>query len=374
MKRVYLDYAAAAPVTPVARRAFLEALSAYGNPASAHEEGRRAKAVLEDARTSIARLAGAKASEVVFVSGATEGNALAILGHARAANAASILYHPGAHASVAKAAAALCSQGVDARPLALEDGAPALATLKEASATLVSLEAVSPETGRRFDTRAVRHALPDGAILHVDASQLPLVESFERTRLGADLMTLDAQKVGGVRGIGALIRSSRVPLAPLYEGGGQEGGYRSGTPAPALAAAFAAALEETARTRAAFSERAARMRAALIARVERDVPSVLINGESKTAPHIVSFSFLGLDTDYLQALLDKEGFAVGTKSACETDSADGARSVFADSSDARRAASTLRVSWGRETKESELRAFSGALVRAIRFLEANTLY
>lgn len=380
MKRTYLDWAAAAPVSRKAMEAFTKAQQSFGNPASAHQEGRAARAILEDARTRIARLTGARPEHVIFTAGATEANALAIEGYVRGLGRVlseiHVLYLPSAHASVVETMKKLATEGVVVEALPLMHGDVDIAALKACirkETVLVSLDSVSPETGLRHDTRAVRTALPPSVRLHIDASQSPLWESFERTRFQADLLTLDAQKVGGVRGIGALVRSGGIILAPRMEGGGQEWGVRPGTPSPALASAFATALEICVKEREAFSARAVEMRARLRARITEDLPTAVINEGTENAPHIVNVSFPGLDTDYLQALLDEAGFAVATKSACETDAPDGSRAVFALSGDAVRAASTLRISWGPSTSMRDIERFADALVHSVTFLDRNSL-
>ena len=386
---MYLDWAAAAPVCRASERAYLRALPLFGNPSSPHAEGRRAKDVLEDARVRIARLAGVKTDAVLFTAGATEANALAILGqvHAlveggRAPESIHVLYLPSAHASTRGCMDQLRSMGVAVETLALADARIDLAMLARQirpETVLVALEAVCGETGTRFDTRGVRQVLDsarkEGGIrirMHADASQLPLAESFELTRIASDTLTLDAQKVGGVRGIGVLLAPRQVTLAPLMLGGGQERGLRPGTPSPSLAASFAAALEEASVTHAAFSARSRAMRERLVARIEGDVQDAVRNGGKETAPHILNVSLLGRDTDYLAALLDEDGFMVSTRSACATDE-EGSNAVLAFTGDAARASSTLRISWGPTTKERDLDRFMEALLRAVRFLDANAL-
>ena len=272
-KRVYLDWAAAAPVSPRVGHIFQKALLAYGNPGALHAEAVAGKKILEDARARIARLAEVKSSRVIFTSGATEANALGILGvvHARikAGSKASelhVLYHPAAHASVIGAVAMLREEGVHTEPLAVAGSAIDIAGFEKQlrpETVLVVLEAVSGETGERYDTLAVRRVLDayhkKHAVrvrMHVDASQAPLELSFTLAHLGADLVSLDAQKVGGIRGCGVLLLRSGVTLTPLMRGGGQEQGLRPGTENPALATAFALALEECQNARAGFSDRA----------------------------------------------------------------------------------------------------------------------
>lgn len=372
MKRVYLDWAAAAPVSKGAYKAFAKAVAAYGNPGSPHEEGRAAKDVLEDARTRIARLMEVKSDAVIFTSGATEANALAIHGVATGP-APHILYHPASHASVIEAIAAVPNAVLE--PIALKDGAVDITRFRRQlrpNTALVTTLIVCSETGARFDTRAMGRAIKEvesRAIFHVDASQLPLIESLERTRLGADLISLDAQKVGGVRGIGCLIAPRHIAITPLVHGGGQERGLRSGTPATALAAAFACALLDAQKGADAFRARARQMRADFLKEIQ-SIPEVVVNEGKEQAPHIVNISLMGRDTDYLVALMDAAGFAVSTRSACETD-ADGSRPVLALFGVAERARATLRISFGPSTRTEDLARFARALKKEVAFIDAH---
>lgn len=380
MRRTYLDWAAGAPAGHASLQIHRKALAYFGNPSSPHLEGRMSREILEDARTRIARLASVKAEAVLFTAGATEANALAIVGQVRATGG-HVLYLPSAHASTRGAVEMLAQEGFAVEPLALVDGAIDLVRLKEqlrADTTLIALEAVCGETGTRFDVRGVwrvLQALPpeQRPKVHVDASQLPLVESFALTRLGADTLSLDAQKVGGIRGIGALIAPRHTAIKPLMLGGGQERGLRPGTEAPALAAAFAVALEEAQEHAPAFKARAERMRRAFLARVDGKIERVVVNEGQESVPHIVNLSCLGRDTDYLAALLDEAGFAVSTRSACATDS-EGSVAVAALFKDEERAKATLRISWGPDTKERELSRCADALINAVRFLDVNAIY
>lgn len=381
MKRIYLDWAAAAPVSKESERAYTRALKVFGNPSSPHVEGRAARAILEDARVRIARRAGVKADAVIFTGGATEANALAIRGAVRAqVGAPHVLYLPSAHASTRGAIAQLVRDGVQVEPLILKDGKidlAALATQIRPETVLVAVDVVCGETGTRFDTRGVRQVL-DAArkggsriMLHADASQLPLVESFELTRIAADTLTLDAQKVGGVRGVGVLLAPRAVSLEPLLLGGGQERGVRPGTPAPALAAAFATALEEANDEHTSFALCARAFREFVISKLS-NLEGFIVNGGKEQAPHILNLSLLGRDTDYLAVLLDTAGVAVSTRSACATDE-EGSVAVQALTGDVARASSTLRLSWGPATKKQEVERAVEALVRAVRFLDTHTV-
>ncbi|MBU6388667.1 aminotransferase class V-fold PLP-dependent enzyme [Patescibacteria group bacterium] len=379
------------------RRTYLDtAAGVSGNPSSPHEEGRRAKQMLEDARTVIARLCEVQSDDVIFTSGATESNALAILGVAHASAIAlkapvHVLYLPSAHASIALNANMLAAYGATAEPLPLRDyrvDTDALANMLRKETVLVSMDAVCGETGVIWNTREVKQAI--GKIfLHVDASQAPLTEKPTRAHFGADLLTLDGAKVG-VRGIGALIAHRTIPLVPLYRGGGQERGLRPGSESPELAKSFAAALGAAAHGREAFRASAERNRAHLIELI-KNIPNVLINESRSQAPNILNLSLPGRDTDYLVALLDEAGFAVSTRSACESNHAgsmirspaderseswqvtgEGSRAVLALTGDRNRAFSTLRISWGAGTGAGSLVRFSRALARAVAFIDSNS--
>lgn len=384
-RRIYLDAAAAYPVRNSARRAFLRALSVSGNPSAPHSEGRKAAEILEEARASIAEETGAKADAVIFTSGATESNALAIVGHIQARISAGaqpetleVFFSPTQHASVIGAVEEVRRRGVRVREIPLTDGALNLSELAASitpNTALITLDVICGETGARFDTRAVRKIIDarpvtERPVFHVDATQAPLVERIDRTRLGADFISFDAQKIGGVRGIGALIAPRTIPLVPLVEGGGQERGVRSGTPSPALAAAFATALTDAASERDAFTARAAE----LLSRVRKEMAKmseVVVNTPTKHAPHILNVSLIGVDADYLVALLDEAGVAVSSRSACESD-AEGSRVVLAFTKDAARASSTLRISLTAMTTKHDARMFLRALASSLRFLRTTS--
>ncbi len=372
MRRTYLDWASAAPTNPKALRVFMKAAPSFGNPSAPHKEGRDAKGILETARMQIARMAEVKSDAIIFTSGATESNALAIQGVVRASTLQNphVLYLPTAHASTVKTMEELTTRGVHAEALVLKDGVIDLEKLKtqvRPETLLVSMDAVCGETGVRYDTRAVRRVLPDSVVLHIDASQLPLVESFAPERLKADLLTLDAQKIGGIRGVGLLIAPRSVPIAPLVYGGGQERGLRSGSEATALIAGFAQALTECAKEREAFARRAHDMRGLLHKGILKIADSVLNEGKEHV-PHIVNVSLLGRDTDYLIALLDAKGYAVSTKSACETESK-GSRVVETLTGDPLRAQATLRISFGPTTTKGDIERFLKILTTEVAFLD-----
>lgn len=357
--------------------------------------------MLEDARTSIARLVEVQSDDVLFTSGATEANALAILGHVRALRAEGrndihILYLPSAHASVVENAKILETENVSVEALPIKDcrvDTEALAKALRSETALITMDAVCGETGVIWNTRevantiqaaskipfsrslearqplATKTAFPSRPLLHVDASQAPLTEKITRAHFGADMLTLDASKVGEVRGIGSLVAHRTIPLAPLYGGGGQERGLRPGSETPELAKEFAESLHAATHGREAFRASATRARAGLVRHLTPSIQNIFINESRTQAPHILNLSLPGRDTDYLVALMDGEGFAVSTRSACETDSEEGSRAVLALSGNLERARATLRISWGPRARASEFSRFAHTLVRAVAFID-----
>lgn len=375
------------------RRVYLDnAAGVSGNPSSSHEEGRRAKDMLEDARTAIARLIEVQPADVIFTSGATESNALAILGHIRALrmigkNNMHVLYLPSAHASIIENVRLLAAENVSIETLPIKGyrvDIEKLSGMMRKETALISMDAVCGETGVVWNTREVADvllthnnkesfSLTQGitTMLHIDASQAPSTEKISRAHFGADLLTLDASKVGNIRGIGALIAHRTIPMISLYKGGGQERGLRPGSENPIAARDFAEALGVAVRMREKFRTSAARERERLVGLIRNTVPNVFIQEGYSQAPHILNVSLLGRDTDYVVALLDEAGFAVSTRSACETDSEEGSRAVFALTGDLERARVTLRISWGPKVRSCELTRFAKALARSVAFIDNN---
>lgn len=366
-KRAYLDYAA----------------GAMGNPSSPHTDGRRAKERLEAARLRIARLVEAKSDDIIFTSGATEANALALLGFVMARMQRikpHILYLPSAHASIIENVQLLALRGAIIEKLPVRQCRVDIEELVQKlrpETVLVAMEAVCGETGVVWNTHEVRRAL-DAAqlsgsriLLHIDASQAPLTEKLSRAHFGADLMTLDGAKVGTQSRIGCLVVPRTIEMIPLYNGGGQERGLRPGTEDVHAAEQLATCLEHASKVRQSFNTKAMSVRSDLCGIIKTTLPDVLINEGPQQVPHILNLSFLGRDTDYLVALLDEAGFAVSTKSACETDSEEGSRAVRVLFVDRERSMATLRVSWGPDVASSVLKRFSQALIRAVTFLDTH---
>ncbi len=361
-KRIYLDFAS----------------GVIGNPSSPHTEGRIQKNILEHARTKLARLVEVKSDDIIFTSSATEANALAILGLAKPET--HMLYLPSAHASIVENMKQAKKLGVHIEPLPIIDGRVDTNTLQNMlrpETVLIAMDAVCGETGVIWNTREVRTVLDamtkkgnSQVFLHVDASQAPFTEKITRSHFGADIMTLDGGKLGA-RGAGCLIAHRTIPIMPLYLGGGQERGLRSGTENVVAINKFSEALTVVTINRTSFRMRANRTRIKLIELLS-SIPNLLVYEGKNQAPHILNISLIGRDTDYLVALLDEVGFAVSTRSACETDSEEGSRAIFALTRDTERARATLRISWGPSTSLRELKKFVKALKGAVAFIDTDS--
>lgn len=343
-----------------------------GNPSSPHTEGRKSKEQLEEARKEIARLVEVQSNDVIFTGSATEANALAILGIAQVGD--HVLYLPSAHASIVENMKLLSERGVEIEALPIADGRVDCEKLREIlgpETKLVSMEAVCGETGVIWNTREVREVIGPKVLLHVDASQAPLTEKITRAHFGADMLTFDISKVSVMRGMGVLVAHQTIPLEPLYRGGGQERGLRPGSESPELAKSFAAALRAAALGREKFRISAEQDRTKIMKIILETIPQVYINEGHAQAPNILNLSLPGRDTDYLVALLDEAGFAVSTRSACETDSEEGSRAVFALTGDNERARSTLRISWGPRTHSRGFVHFTKVLAQTVTFIDRN---
>jgi cysteine desulfurase len=220
----YLDWNATAPILPAVRTAMADALASCGNASSVHRWGRAARQAIEQGRRDVAALAGAAPDEVIFTSGGSEANHLALRGFAGRVIASAI-----EHDSVggARPDAAILPVLPDGRA---DLDALARMLADEPAPAMVSLMLANNETGAIQDVAAAaRVAHAHGALFHTDAVQAAGKLALDRRTLGADLMTLSAHKIGGPQGVGALIASPDLPLAPLIAGGGQERGRRAGT-------------------------------------------------------------------------------------------------------------------------------------------------
>lgn len=380
IKRIYLDWAAANPLHPKVERTFVRSLKLYGNPSAAHAEGRAAEDALADARSRIARTLGVKAEELVFTSGGTESNALALLGHFRAlvqnGTAPSAIHYVTTtieHASVGKAFVMLADAGMRVTYIPPEkDGMVSVQKILAAitpETKLISLAHVNSEIGtvqRIAELGSGLRKLPNRPWLHVDAAQSPLYLDAGAHTLRADLVTYDAQKLMGPKGVGILYRDYAVSLAPIVGGGTQERSVRPGTEnVPAIVAA-ATAFEEAVLRRAQYAEKLRVVQSFAFSEIANQFPEAVIVGSIKhRIPNNVHVAFRNVDGDYLTVLMDKQGIAVSPRSAC-LGSGGGSSTVVAEvTGDADLVHGTLRISMGPTTSKKDIVAAFKALKKAL---------
>lgn len=373
-KRVHLDYAS---TTPVHSEVF-EAMRPYfsdewANPSAIYTEGVRARNVVENVRTELARTLKIRPLDVTFTSGGTESNNLAIIGviealhnEGRRYEDMEIISTKIEHPSILETLTHLERRGVSIVYAPVEkDGqidVKAFESLLNAKTVLVSFAYVNSEVGVVQDikkiTRIVRawnDAQKSHVYVHTDASQAPLWLSCELDRLGVDLMTLDAGKCYGPKGVGVLAHRHWVKVVPIMHGGGQEQGLRSGTENTALIVGCVKAIVRAQKNYEVRSLETTRLREKIFECIEKEIPEAIINGsrEARVANN-VNISLPGFDTEYAVIWLDTKGITASTKSACGTKESTGSSVVRELTQDTARALSTLRFTLGEETTEADL--------------------
>jgi cysteine desulfurase len=361
--RTYLDYNASAPLRPEARAAMLAALDVGGNPSSVHAEGRQARTVIETARTAVADLIGARAADVVFTSGATEANASALAGRWDTIFLSGV-EHDSVRANARKSGARLVELPVRA------DGrlpADAIAELLGRTGkaglgrALLCVQLANNETGviqPVTDIAAVAHA--HGVNVLCDAVQAPGRLPVDCATLGADFVSLSAHKLGGPKGVGALVIVDGAPLPALISGGGQERGRRAGTENLPGIAGFGAAAA-AARADLAAITAAANRRDALEATVLRITPDAVVVGQQ--APRLANtccLALAGLAAETAVIRLDLAGIAVSAGAACSSGKVGHSATLAAMGLDPALSRAAIRISLGADTSDADIAAFLAA--------------
>lgn len=378
-KAVYLDNAASTPLDPAVIAAMQDALASELVTANAssttHAAGRRAGQAIEAARAEVAALVGAAARDVIFTSGATEADNLALFGTARyrEQEGRHILSARTEHKAVTDTLAELARQGFDVEWLPVDRHGvvtpQAVAAALRDDTILVALMAVNNEIGTIQDVAAIAALCREhGASCHVDAAQAVGKIDVDVAAIGADTVAVSAHKMHGPKGIGALIVNAPYAprLVPLLHGGGQERRLRPGTPATHQAVGFGAAavaaMANAAADRAHVSVLSERLSNALTA-----VPDVTLNGAgAPRVPHIVSVSVGGVYGDALVYAM--EPIAISTGAACSTASREPSAVLTAMGLDDARAEATLRFSLGRFSTDADVMAAAQQFERAVRHL------
>jgi len=357
---VYLDHNATTPVRPQAARAVADALGMVGNPSSVHGAGRAARRLLEESREAVAAFSKAAPAGVIFTSGGSEANALALTGLGRKTIIASAVEHP----SVLKAAQChvlpvtaegLVEPQILERQLANLGGRDALVTVMLANNDTGIIQPIA-------ELARIAHA--HGALVHCDAIQAGGKLELDIAALGVDSLSLSAHKLGGPQGVGALVLADPdLEVLPLIKGGGQERGHRSGTENLSGIVGFAAALRELTNQ---DSQRMAVLRDGLEEELLNVLPGVTIFGRSvERLPNTCCLAFPGLTAQTAVMALDLAGVMISAGSACSSGKVAPSH-VLAAMGAADLAGSAIRVSLGWTSTPKDVEAFVEAFVPLAR--------
>ncbi len=383
---IYLDHAATTPLDPAALEAMRPYLEdQYANPSSLYSAARSTRLAVESARAQVADILGAKTTEIVFTSGGTEGDNLAIQGVLRA--------HPDAHwvtTAIEHDAVLGCVEPlkrnnheatvVMVKPNGIVDVAAIEAAISDRT-VLVSVMLANNEIGTiqpipdiaklisAIRADRAKRAIKLPIYLHTDAVQAANYLNLSVSRLGVDLLTLNGSKIYGPKGTGALYLHHGTVIEPLMHGGGQERGRRSGTENVAGIVGFAAALKLAATTAGAESRRLTLLRDQLIHGILAAIPDAILNGDPKhRLPNNVNLTILGAEGEGMVLYLDNAGIFASTGSACSTGNLDPSHVLLAIGRTPNEANSSLRLTLGRATDPSAIEAVLAALPKIVHRL------
>lgn len=358
---VYLDNAATTRVHPDVAEA-MQLAGTFANPSSLHSAGVEAREILEEARNSVAGQLGATPSGIVFTSGATESNNIAILGAARAAASRGrhIVTTSIEHAAVRAPLRQLAREGFETTEVAVDRAgrvspADVAAALRD-DTVLVTIMLANNEIGTLQPIAAIRRAIGD-TTLHCDAAQAGGKVRLDVAELGVDLLTVSGHKMHGPRGVGVLFRNPAIPVEPISYGGSHEHGIRPGTENVAGAVGFARALALAHRHLNDNAIHMERLRDRLSAALERGIDGATVLGAREPGlrlPSILSISIPGIESEAVVLALDGKGIAVSAGSACEAGSVEPSHVLRAIGLDESAARGSLRLSISTDTRENEI--------------------
>ena len=369
---IYLDNAATTKPCGEAVSAAVDAMTEnYGNPSSLHRAGLDAQLAVDRARKAIAASIGADSSEIYFTSGATESNNLALRGISAAygRKRRKLVISSVEHASVDETASALEKNGFEiVRISPRDDGrfyADDFISACDENTCLVSMMLVNNETGYIMPVRetfmAVKRSFPE-IITHCDCVQGYMKLPIKAASLGADLISLSAHKIHGVKGVGAIYIKKGVRVIPIVTGGKQEKGIRSGTESVPLIAAFGAAVDKFRPTIAERYERVSQLKAHLLEKIG-GIENVAVNSPSDGSPYVINISAVGKRSEIMLHFLESKGIYVSSGSACSKGQQSGVLGEFGISG--KRADGAVRISITAQTTEEELDEFAVALAEGM---------
>ena len=371
---IYLDHHATTPCDPLVVEAMLPYFTTqFGNPSSAHFAGSRTADAVQTAREQVAGLVGAQPGEVIFTSGATEANNIALLGYVRAARATNtrrrIVISAIEHKAIINPAKQLAREGFEVITIPVDaQGTVDLAAAAEAidnNTLLVSIHAANGEIGTIQPIQQLAQlAHAAGALIHTDAAQAVGKIPIDILAWNVDFLSISAHKLYGPQGVGALIvrHPRRIQLEPLGYGGGQERGWRSGTLNVPGIVGFGAACALCADLLPTESIRLAALRDKFEAAVIAAIPEAYRNGNlTNRLPHNSSLTFPGIEADALLARLPQ--LALSTGSACDSGTVEPSATLLAIGLSRDDARATVRVGMGRFSMSQEVIQAAAALMR-----------
>ena len=361
--RIYLDYCSTTPVHPSVRDKMLRVLDAdFGNPSSMHWAGKDSRQLIDQSRADVASGIGCQPSEIVFTSGATEADNLALFGILRLfpSNEAHLITSAIEHHAVLHAAHRLEQDGYSVTYLPVDEhGLVNPEDVRRAirpETKLISIMYVNNEVGSVQPIAEIGKIAHEHNIrFHTDAVQAVGLFDVNVDDLNVDTLSLSAHKIYGPKGIGALYLRAGLELAPMILGGPQEHSLRAGTENVPGIVGLGAAMNHVRQHRAEERVRIMELRKSLIDRLRAQAPEVIVNGlEEATAPHILSISFVGADAEMMLIRLDGEGIAVSLGSACNSKSIEPSHVLTAMKLPQEQIDSTLRFSLGMPTTKDEI--------------------
>ncbi len=372
-QRTYFDWNASAPLRPEAREAMVATMDAAGNPSSVHTEGRHARDLVETAREQVAVLVGANPAEVVFTSGATEANAWALGGW-------DTIFLSGIEHESVRAPAKISGARLVDIPAGPEGRAriDALARFEmdALGRAVVTLQMANNETGiLQPVTEAVSFARQHGLSVHTDATQAAGRVPIDFVDLGVDLLSLSSHKLGGPKGVGALVIRDGVTIAPLIAGGGQERRRRAGTENVAAIVGFGAAASLALNDLETVGDLAARRDAIERGLIELVPECVVIGQSSPRIANTLCIAWPGKSAETMVIKLDLEGVAVSAGSACSSGKVGSSHVLEAMGLAADMAKSAIRVSLGPTTSDRDIQRLLAAwlAVRGPRSMERGSI-
>ncbi len=362
---IYFDHNATTPIAAEVQEAMTPFLERYyGNPSSLYRLGRLARSAIEVAREQLAGLVGVRPNQVIFTSGGTEANNLAIAQlDKRALCAVSAIEHPSLQEPALHLASRFEVLAVNEQGIV---SPAAIAQSKLAANDFASVMLANNETGVIQDVAAIFDRLRGrGVICHTDAVQAAGKMAVDFNALNAQLLSLSSHKIYGPKGCGALIVERDFPIKPLLRGGGQEQGLRAGTENVAAIVGFGQAAELARITLQERSQKILQLRQLLERRLRQLPGCVIFSEQAERLVNTVQFALAGVDGEMLQMQLDRQNIAVSSGSACASGGGEPSSVLTAMKIDADLAKGAIRVSLGKDNELSEIETFISTLKKIL---------